>query len=271
MRRPRNAAIFVLACAACLAAAPPAAAQGRKPQGKQLDPRLAEAKRIFDDGAAAYGAGNYEEAIRLFEQSYAISQKPLIFESLANAWERLGNARKARDNLARWREAAPPEERDLLDARIRNLDARLAREDAAAQAATAAQAAREDKLRAAAVQPVDARPWLPGAIVGGAGVVAIVAGVAVDAVAAKDRPASSACKTTGMGTFCMSSASGAIATSNRMAIAGDVTWIVGAAAVATGAVLVVLRRPKQDAAPSPPPPAAYLAPLPGGVMLGGSF
>jgi hypothetical protein len=269
----------LLAGAALVAAAPAALAQPKKPASKQLDPRFADAKRYFDDGAEAYRQGNYEAAIKAFEKSYELSQKPLIFESLANAWERFGDAKKARDYLARWREAAPPEERELLDVRIRNLSARIAREDEVAAQATASQAAREAQLRAAAVQAQapDFQTYLPGVIVGGVGLLAVIAGVAVDGVAAKDRPGAGACKTVGGQNLCMASAEGAISQSNRMAIAGDVTWIVGAAAVAAGAVLVILRRPTaqpQDSAPpraAAAPPAAYLAPAPGGVILGGSF
>ena len=255
----------------------PSSRQPRKPPAK-LDPRFADAKRYFDDGAEAYRQGNYDAAIKAWEKSYELSQKPLILENIANAWERLGDARKARDNLAKWREAAPPEERDLLDARIRNLSARVAREEEAAAQAAAAQAAREAQLRAAAeqAQAPSPRPWLPGAIVGGVGVAAIIAGVAVDVAASKDRPGAGVCKSVGGQNLCMSSAESAITQSNRMAIAGDVTWIIGAAAVAAGAVLVIVRRPApqpKDSAPpaAAPAPAAYLAPALGGVVLGGSF
>ncbi len=266
----------VLLAGAAFAAAPPALAQPKKPA--KVDPRYADAKRYFDDGADAYRQGNYEAAIKAWEKSYELSQKPLIFENLANAWERVGDAKKARDYLAKWREVAPPEERELLDVRIRNLSARVQREEEAAAQVAAAQAAREAQLRAslAEAQAPDQRPWLPGAIVGGAGVLAVIAGVSVDAAASKDRPGAGACKNVGGQNLCMTSAEGAITQSNRMAIAGDVTWIVGAAAVAAGAVLVVVRRPApqaKDSAPpaAAPPPAAYLAPALGGVVLGGSF
>ncbi len=99
--------VVLLACAAALVAAPVALAQPKKPPSK-VDPRLAEAKRLFEEGAAAYATGSYDQAIKSWEKSYEISQKPLIFESIANAWERLGDARKARENLARWRDSAPP-------------------------------------------------------------------------------------------------------------------------------------------------------------------
>jgi hypothetical protein len=82
-------------------------------------------------------------------------------------------------------------------------------------------------------------------------------------------------------TLCQGSAQGAISSSNRMAIAGDVTWILGSAAVAAGVVLIIVRRPAPASTPAtteapaapapPPPPAAWLAPAMGGVVLGGAF
>lgn len=266
--------VVLLACAASAmlgARAELAFAQPGKKAPAHLDPRLAEAKRYFDDGAAAYATGSYEAAIKAWEKSYELSQKPLIFESIANAWERLGDPRKARENLARWRDAAPPEERDLLDARIRNLDARVAREDEAARQAAAAQAAQVARERQDRAEVQGApKPWLVGAAVGSAGVAAVIAGVVVDAVASSARPAPSLCKPAGGQTLCEVDAQGPIATSNRLALAGDITWAVGAAAVATGVVLVLVQRPgpatKDDAAPT-----AYIAPGLGSVVLGWRF
>jgi hypothetical protein len=271
--------VLLLACAAVLAA-PGALAQPQptKKAPAKTDPRTAEAKKLFDDGAAAYAAGNYEEAIKNWEKAYELSQKPLIYDNLANAWERLGDTRKTRECLAKWREAAPPEERDGLDARIRNLDARIARDEEAAARAAAAQAAREARQRAEA-EAAQRKPWLAGAIVASVGGAAVISGVVVDVVASTKRPGSSACKTSAGQTLCLTSAQDAITTSNRMAVAGDITWGVGAALVASGVVVVIVRRPRplkdvgpSDTAPLPPrPPSAYLAPLPGGMMLGGSF
>ena len=65
-------------------------------------------------------------------------------------------------------------------------------------------------------------------------------------------------------------AQGPITTSNRLALAGDITWAVGAAAVAAGAVLIVVRRPG-PAAKDEAAPAAYVAPGLGSVVLGGWF
>jgi tetratricopeptide (TPR) repeat protein len=269
--------VVLVACAAALlasAATTESFAQPKKapPPPARSDPRTAEAKKLFDDGAAAYAKGSYEEAIHAWEKAFELSQKPLIFESIANAWERLGDARKARDNLAKWRDSAPPEERDLLDARIKNLEARVQREDEAARKVAADQAAAE-RARVDA-EANKSKPWVPGAVLLGGGGVLAIAGVVLDVVAASKRPPAGSCKaSTGGQTFCLASAQDAVGISNKLAIAGDVLWIAGAAAAAGGAVLIIVRRPapRADAALPAPPATAWLAPAAGGFVLGGTF
>lgn len=262
-------AVILLACAAVLASAPSSLAQPKKPPPAKVDPRIAEAKKLFEAGAAAYAQGNYEEAIRAWDKSYELSHKPLIFESIANAWERLGDARKARDYLARWREAAPAEERDLLDARIKNLDGRVQREEEATRKVAEEKAAREAREKAEA-EAARSKWWLPGSILAGSGVALVIAGVSVGAVAKGKRPEDGACKTAGEKTFCTAAAADAVKASNTLAMVGDALWITGAAAAAAGAVLIILQRPAtaKDAAPTA---AAWIAPTPGGVLLGGRF
>jgi tetratricopeptide (TPR) repeat protein len=269
--------VVLLACAAALTPVAPAFAQPKKPPpptaAKAPDPKLAEAKKFFDEGVAAYATGNYDEAIKAWQKAYEISQKPLIFESIANAYERLGDARGARDNLTKWRESAPGEEHELLDARIKNLDARVKAQEEAARKAAEEKARREEKERAerAAAEASKSKAWLPGAIVLGVGGLAAIAGGALDGVAASKRPDANACKPSGAQQICRASAKDAIEGSNRLALAGDITWIAGAAIAATGAVLIIVRRPpapKKDAAP---PPTAYVAPMGAGLLVGGRF
>src|SRR4051794_299028 len=83
-----------------LAGAPESAlAQPGKKAPPAKDPKLAEAKKLFDEGSEAYGNGRYEDAVKAWEKSYELSGKPLIFESIASAYERLGNKKKAREYL----------------------------------------------------------------------------------------------------------------------------------------------------------------------------
>lgn len=92
------------------------------------DDTRAQAKKHFDEGAALYTQGSYKEAIKAWEKAYELSEEPLIFENMANAYERLGELKKAREHLALWREAAPAAEHPLLDKRLANLDDRIAKQ-----------------------------------------------------------------------------------------------------------------------------------------------
>lgn len=260
--------VVVLACSAVLCVVTPVLAQGRRPPAK-VDPKLAEAKKAFDEGAAAYAQGNYEDAIRCWERSYELSRKPLIYESIANAYERLGDARKAHENLARWREASPAEEHDLLDARMKNLEARARREEESARKAAEGKAQREAEERAA-LEAQRTRAKLPGPILLGAGGAIVIAGVVLDILAETKRPGADSCKDAGGQTYCLATAKDSIKSSNTLAITGDALWIGGAVVAATGAVLLIVLRPPatKDASPGP---SAYLAPMPGGVLFGGTF
>lgn len=261
-----RASACVIAAALALSAAPPALAQRRG--SAKVDPKLAEAKKLFEAGASAYGLGNYEEAIKAWEKSYDLSKKPLIFESMANAYERLGNAKKAREYLAKWRDAAPEEERGLLDARIKNLDARVQREDAAAAKLAADKAAREAREKAEA-DAKKSKWFLPGAILTGGGGALLITGIVLDAVAGGKRPDAALCKDAANGnTYCQPAAGDAVKSSNTLASVGDALWITGALAAAGGVTLLFVLKPKPlDEAPK----AAWIAPMPGGVMVGGQF
>lgn len=249
--------ILVVLAAFALSLAPgaPALAQKKpdKPAGR-TEPRLAEAKKLFEDGADAYAQGNYEAAIAAWEKSYEISKKPLIFESIANAYERLGEPKKAREYLARWREVAPPEEHDILDARLKNLDARAAREE---QAEAARKAEEERKQRDQERQEQEARAKqnalpLPGLILAGGGGAAVIIGVALDIAASTKRPDPKACGIANKEQICLDTARDQINTSNTLAIVGDVFWIAGLAAAAGGAALIFTQKskPAEKAAPS---------------------
>lgn len=252
----RIAVLAAPSFAVALAGAPTAAlAQAKKPK----DPKTAEAKRLFDEGASAYADGRYEDAVKAWEKSYELSGKPLIFESIGNAYERLGDKKKAREYLARWRAEAPPSEHEQLDARIKNLDARIA----AAEAAEAERKAQQEKKKAdddaaekAKKEEAKAREearstrLVAGIAVGGAGVLAVGAGIIMGAVGAGQRPdPNAACAGAGDRTLCKASARDAIEGSSTLALAGDITWIAGAVLAATGGVLILTM-------PSAAPPAA---------------
>jgi tetratricopeptide (TPR) repeat protein len=263
-------------CAVALVVTPaaPALAQPRRPPAAKPEAKNNEAKKLFDDGAAAYTQGNYEAAIEAWSKAYEISKKPLIFESIANAYERLGEAKKAREYLAKWRDVAPKDEQDLLDARIKNLDARVIRDE---ELETARKVEAEKSGRAEEERNRQRAPGggggtsVPGVVLIGVGGAAVAVGVTLDIIAGIRRPApDTACKTVDTGQICKSSSRDAISSSNTLALAGDILWIVGAAAAVGGAALVITHKPpagKEGTAPT----ATWIAPAGAGFMAGHSF
>lgn len=256
VRLPHSLALtLLLGCAVPLAATiAPRAAQAqpakKPPPGKEpaKDPKLAEAKKLFEAASIAYDEGRFEDAIKAWEKSYELSGKALIFESISKAYERAGDKKKAREYLAKWRAEAPEAEHEQLDVRIKNLDARIAAADAAEAASKGDDAKKKaDKLAAEKAAKEEAKAQeqarsqrLVLAIgIGGAGVLAVGAGVVLDVVASGQRPdPKTACAPAGDKTFCKASAKDGIEGSSTLALAGDITWISGAALAALGATLL---------------------------------
>ena len=249
LRGPALAALMALLAPLTMPDA--AQAQPRGPRPRANDPKTVEAKRLFDEGADLYAKGSYEKAIAAWEKSYELSSKPLIFESIANAHERLGQARKAREYLAKWRAVAPPEEHELLDARLKNLDERVARDDTleATRAAAEAKRRKEQEAREAQKKEDQSSASVPGLVLVGAGAGVIAVGVTFGVIASARRPdTSTACLPAGERQVCSESVHGGISSSTKLAAAGDVLWILGAAAAAAGTTLILLKELKKPAA-----------------------
>ena len=276
----RRASLVGSLCAVALVLAPaaPAYAPPKKPPPAKPEAKNNEAKKLFDDGAAAYTQGNYEAAIDAWSKAYEISKKPLIFESIANAYERLGEAKKAREYLAKWRDVAPKDEQDLLDARIKNLDARVIRDEEieTARKAEADKAKKSDEERDRQRKSSGgggSSTSVPGVVLLGVGGAAVAVGVTLDIIAGIRRPAvDAACATVDGAQICKSSSRDAISSSNSLALAGDILWIVGAAAAAGGAVLVITHKaPASDSKSGAAPTATWFAPAGAGFIAGHSF
>lgn len=207
-------------------------------------PERAEASRLFNLGRIAFRAERYEEAILRWQESYALSKEPLILYNIGLAFEKLGDHRRALEHMREWREHAPPEEHDKLDARIETLE-RRARLDAANdddeesdEAAQApAQPAEPDRAGAPAGLPPTTVAGFSLIGIGGA---AVIAGVVVDIVAAVERPSEEeACIVSGSEQFCRHELRDDIERANTLAIAGDATWIGGAVIAGVGLALVI--------------------------------
>lgn len=268
-----------VALVASTLAAPPLLAQPKKPATAK-DASTAEAKRLFDEGRDAYAAGDYEKAAAAWEKSYEISKEPLIFEGLANAYERLGKAKRARDYLKRWRDAAPASEHAQLDQHLKNLDARIAKEDAEEAAHKEDEARRENEAarRAAEAARPKKEPLTLGQQIAppllGGGVALVATGVTMDIVASVLRPnADDVCKTSAAtgARYCLASASSTIGTSSTLALVGDVLWISGVAAVGVSTFLFLKSKPKPSKEGEGTPATATVAPIVGPRTGGASL
>lgn len=150
----------------------------------------------------------------------------------------------------KYRETARPEERPILDQQIANLDSRIKKQEEEEKARQEQEAALKKQLEDEKGKPKGSRSSvsIPGIVVTSVGVAAIIAGVAVVGAAAAQRPDESAvCKANAAGQVCLASAKEDIDSSNRLAIAGDVTWISGLAIAGAGAIILIVDRPKSAA------------------------
>lgn len=268
--------------AACVCFSVPLAASAQP--GKKISAKARrEAKRLFNQAHLAYRRGDYEEAILKWEQSYELSREPLIYLSIANAYERLGDSQRTREYLRQWREKAPRREHKELDSRIERLDARIAEEqEAEARKLAAAEKRRKkdeqqrQKELDSARQQEDANASASSAetwqIVGwsaiGTSAAAIITGVILDGVAAAKRPAQDeACADADGQLLCLQDQRDDIETSNTLAIAGDITWIAGAAIGAAGVVVLFTLASDDDNDGGTARVVPIVSPTTGGVVL----
>lgn len=91
--------------------------------GQEGDPVL-----LFEEGAAAFKAGELQTAIEKFEQSYALEENPILLYNMARAYEGLDQPAPAVHHYRRYLEADPDTaDRGAIEARITALDKELDR------------------------------------------------------------------------------------------------------------------------------------------------
>jgi tetratricopeptide (TPR) repeat protein len=84
-------------------------------------------ERLVTDATTAFGQGDFEQAIALAEQAYAIRRDPQLLYNIARAHEARGNLEPAMDHYRRFLEAAPEtKNRDVVKGRILALATTLA-------------------------------------------------------------------------------------------------------------------------------------------------
>ena len=85
-------------------------------QPAAVSPNTERARQAFLEGQTAYEAGDYEEAIRLWEQAYEIDPRPALHYNLAQAHGRLGHTVEEVEALERFVQSANPSDPLAADA-----------------------------------------------------------------------------------------------------------------------------------------------------------
>jgi tetratricopeptide (TPR) repeat protein len=148
------------------------------------------AKGLFQAGAAAFDAGQFEEALRHFQAAYARSPRPKLLFNIGQAADRLRQDDIALDAFRRYLAEFPEAQgREQIEARVRVLEQAVAEREAAASEAaeqapqptpTEGEPAPKDSAPVEPASGADSGgsfPWAPVTVLG-VGVVAMVAGAA---------------------------------------------------------------------------------------------
>ncbi len=233
--------------------------EGETPPTKSTADSDEEAKRLFEEGDAAYAAGKYALAIAAFEKAYALSGRPGLLFNLANAHERLGDLQAAKDQLVAYLPDCRPGEADAIHGRIAALDQRI--EAAAASPPGESEPTPETEP---APQPAPTNEDVPDPVpmpvpattsddfsgmqiggfvmlgLGGAGLVvgSVLGGLALGARGdAEDNCIDAVCSEAG---------DSAVARDTDLSLAADVTFGVSGAIVVAGVVMVVAGAFEED-------------------------
>ncbi len=229
----------------------------------QLD---STARARFRVGQTLYEGGRFAEAAREFEAAYEFSRRPELLFNVFVANRDDNALEKAVTALRAFLAAMPAElpNRLNLEARLQTMAATLAERESAAEVsaqqaaateaaherAAAAEAAQREAERAAVAQGESRfRLSVPGAVIGGVGVAAAVAGFAVGALAlGKVSELEGMCN----GNRCPSSARDTYDAAQTLVTTADILLIGGSVLAAAGLSLVLL----QIGAPDADEPAA---------------
>lgn len=88
------------------------------------DPRV-----LFQEGQAAYSAGDYDLALEKWQYAYELSQRAALLYNIAQAYSRLGRVSDEKAALEAFVEAegSPPELVSVATERLRSIESRIAR------------------------------------------------------------------------------------------------------------------------------------------------
>jgi Tetratricopeptide repeat len=236
------------------------------------------AKAHFLAGQSYYDQASYTDALREFNEAYRISKRPALLYNLARCHEALEQLPEAVQMLQRYLEEDPTtSDREAVETRIRNLKERIERSKkppepppAPVTQPPAPAPVVQTAAPAPAPPPPPPRKRLYTWIVGGIGVGALAAALGTGVASQLSyNSLNSQCT----GSVCNPSVDGGaqhkIDAGKHLALATDILWPIGAAAVATGVVLFFVegRHPKEHASLVVP----FVGPSLGGLAVAHDF
>lgn len=247
----------------------------------------AKARTLYKDGDKAYAEGDYEKALALFQEAYALSERPLLQYNIGNALERLGRPGEAADALEKYLPHSKKGERDTLEKRIENLRERAAEEQKAEAERKAAEEKKREEATERARKEAEAKKRRESEttakqgesntlayVLLGVGAVGIGSGTYFGLRALSSRSdAEAGCKDQGGDRLCSRAAQDAVDRDQSSSLIADVSFGVGLVAAGVGAYLLL--SPKTERAPAsaalPLAVDAQATPHGGKVTLGGQF
>lgn len=165
--------LMALTCIVCAPGSPCAKADDG--QATEDDDHPSEARALFLAGRVAFDEGRFEAAIRHFQASYELSERPALLYNIAQCYDRLRRDPQAIEAFERYLQAAPDaENRPTVEARLRALREAVAQSE---RASAASEAAPRDQPRDAAVTEDAARssrfPLAPTLVLGAGALVTV--------------------------------------------------------------------------------------------------
>jgi tetratricopeptide (TPR) repeat protein len=236
------------------------------------------AKAHFLAGQSYYEQASYADALKEFGEAFRISHRPALLYNIARCYEGMGQLDKAVENLQSYLQATPQaDDREAIQSRIKNLQDRMQtaateepmrmrpppREVEKPPMAPMAPEVKTPPLTVAPPPPAPPRPTTPSRhrrwtwIVGGVGLGLLGAALGTGIASQLSyNDLGQKC----MSNICSASQSSEIASGKQLALATDVLWPIGAAAMVGAIVLFAVEGRHASA-------HAMVTPSPGGVAL----
>ncbi len=231
------------------------------------------AKAHFLAGQSYYDQASYNDALREFNEAYRISKRPALLYNIARCHEALEQFPEAVQMLQRYLDEDPTtSDREAVETRIRNLKERQER----AQKPPEPPKPTPQPPPPAVVTPPTTPPApahrkrLATWIVGGIGVGALAAALGTGIASQLSyNDLKSKCTGNVCDPNAVADAQHKIDQGKKLALATDILWPIGAAAVATGVILFFVegRHPKEHASLVVP----FVGPSLGGLAVAHDF